>query len=409
MKTIFHIPKTQNRRSESYPYSLSNFCFAGAIILLGVFTVYLVTSSGKTPYDYFVRLAQAFLDGRNYLTEGPSWLSELIPIGDKFYVVYPPGPAILLMPVVALFGQSFPQQLFAHFVGALSVVVNLILALQLTRNTKIAIWTAILTGFSTIIWFMSSVGSVWYLGQTVAALFTCLALMSALAKKHPTLTGVLLGVSILSRINLVAALPFFALHIIYTSKQRLVDLIYLGLGLIPFIVFYLLYNYARFGNVLENGYFLLPSVLNETKAAWFAHGVASPVYIIDNLNAAFLTFPKILSGPPYIQPSWAGLAIWITTPAFIFALRANLKDRLVRLLWVAVILVFLSVAVHGGTGWAQFGYRFAVDLYPFLIPLTLLGVARDQLRWYHWLLLFAGVVVNLWGVVWINKFGWVGY
>ena len=60
------------------------------------FFIYLVSSAGNTPHDYFTRLAYAFTQGKYYLTENPAWLNELIPAGTNvFYTVYPPMPAIL--------------------------------------------------------------------------------------------------------------------------------------------------------------------------------------------------------------------------------------------------------------------------------------------------------------------------
>ena len=76
------------------------------LLLIFTFVIYLITSSGSTPYDYFIRLADSFLKGRFYLTDNPGWLNELIPLGgNKYAVVYPPGPALILMPFVYLFGN----------------------------------------------------------------------------------------------------------------------------------------------------------------------------------------------------------------------------------------------------------------------------------------------------------------
>jgi hypothetical protein len=39
----------------------------------------LFTKANPTPYNYFVRLADAFLHFRLYLLENPPWLNELVP------------------------------------------------------------------------------------------------------------------------------------------------------------------------------------------------------------------------------------------------------------------------------------------------------------------------------------------
>jgi hypothetical protein len=167
-----------------------------------------------------------------------------------------------------------------------------------------------------------------------------------------------------------------------------------------------LYNYARFGVFWDQGYFLIPGVLNEP---WFSEGIENIQYIPRNLQTAFWSFPKLLEQYPYVEPSWNGLSLWITTPAFIFAFFARIKDKLVWFLWAAILPIFIFVLAHGSNGFAQFGYRFSIDVYPFLILLTALGVERMKFRHIHWILLFICVLVNFWGVIWINKFGWVGY
>jgi uncharacterized membrane protein len=123
----------------------------------------------------------------------------------------------------------------------------------------------------------------------------------------------------------------------------------------------------------------------------------------------FLKLPIILKDFPFIKPSWAGMAIWITTPAFIYALGARLKDKINILSWISILSVGLVNFSYGSTGFSQFGYRYAVDFYPFLILLTIRGVSKTGLKWHHWLLLFVSIMVNLWGVLWINKFGWVSF
>lgn len=365
--------------------------------------IYLVTSGGNTPYDYFTRLAHSFLQGRYWLTENPSWLSELIPVGNnRFYVVYPPMPAILLIPFVAILGKTFPQQFLAHLIGAGLVILTMKLSYLIKKSNLLAIWSGLLIGFGTIVWFLSSNGSAWYLGQITAAFFLTAALVESLDKKRSFLVGIFLGAAYLSRSHIILSLPLF----IFLLKGKNKEILKLFSTLAIFIGFDFIYNFVRFNVPWNKGYFLIPGILNEP---WFSKGILHPSYIIEDLKIAFLAMPKILNRSPYVRPSWAGMAIWLTTPAFIFSLKAPWKEKIVKLSWLAILLIFLVVGVHGGTGFAQFGYRFAVDFYPFLIFLTIKGVAKTGLKKWHWLLLVLGIVVNLWGVIWINKFGWVSY
>lgn len=367
-----------------------------------------MTSPGKTPFDYFTRLSDSFLQGKLYLTENPPWLSELIPAKpDKFFVVYPPMPAILLLPFTFLFGTKFQQQYLAHLLGAGFVVLTMLIARTIKHDRKIVIWIGLLAGFGNIVWFLASVGSSWYLGQVSAAFFLSFALYESLNKKRPVFVGMFLGAAFLSRIHTIVSFPVF-LYLL-KNKNWFKNYFRLGIGAVPFILFNFIYNFLRFEVIWDKAYFILPGVLNELDKPWFIKGVTNIAYIPDNLRAAFWSFPIFLKHPPYIEPSWAGLAIWITTPVFVFAFFSPIKKRLTQFLWLSIISVFAIVASHGGTGWAQFGYRFAVDFYPFLFLLTIMGVNKTGLKTIHWILLFVSIIVNLWGVLWINKFGWVSF
>src|SRR2546429_7802940 len=82
-------------------------------ISVGAFAAvaYLVAGAGlPTDYDYFGRLAAAFLAGHWGLDEAPAWLNELIAGGDgRWCLLYPPLPAILSLPFV-----PFVPSAYAH-------------------------------------------------------------------------------------------------------------------------------------------------------------------------------------------------------------------------------------------------------------------------------------------------------
>lgn len=368
-------------------------------IAIAAFFVYLASSSGNTPYNYFTRLAAAFLKGKYYISSNPAWLSELIPIGiNKYAIVYPPGPAILITPLVAIFGQDFPQQVFAHLIGALIVLTASSLAWEITKDKGKTIWVTILSGFGNIIWFMSATGSVWLLGQTTSILFLLLAIYFWQKKNNAFLIGLLLGISFLARVEIILALPFFFFLV---ERKKKVSLL---LGILPMGIIYLLYNYLRFGNFLESGYALIPGVLKEP---WYSLGIINPAYIPRNLKVMFGSLPVFSGTFPFVFPSWGGLAIWITTPAFIYSLFAPLKDKSVVLAWLCIILILIIVLMHGENGYAQFGYRFAADIYPFLFFLIIKYLEKNKLRWHHMLLISLSVLVNAWGVIFINRLGFV--
>ena len=380
------------------------------------FLVYFATSEERpTPFNNFVRLADAFLHGRLYLTENISWL-ELAHLHGKYYIVPPPMPAILLLPFVSVFGLSTDQTLASIFLGSLNVSLAFLVVSKLTQNRAVQIWATIMFGFGAIHWWLTSTGGVWAMSQVTAVTFLFLAIYATLNNRNPFLVGVLLGASYWSRLPTIFSLPFFIVMFsdkwLDKSKEKnflnsinLKPLLHLGLGVGIFVALNSIYNFLRFGNPLDISYYLIPGILQEP---WYQKGIFDITYIPRHLKVIFAGFPIILSKFPYVMPSWNGMAIWITTPAFIYALFTGIRNRLAIGCWISIVLIALVEFTHGTWGFTQFGYRFAVDFYPFLFLLNVRGIG-DRIRWHHMILISIGILVNLWGVLWINKFGWASY
>lgn len=367
--------------------------------------IYLASSAGTTYYDYFTRLASSFLQGKVYLNQNPPWLNELITLEPgKYTFVNPPMPGILATPFVFVFGKNFEQQYLAHILGAGIVILTYLLTLRFKKDKKIALWVSLTVGLGSILWYMSSTGSVWYLGQITAFFFMMMALFENFGARRPLLIGILLSCALLSRLQVIFAVPFFLTYV--SENKRAKEVGQYLLGLFVFVFLYSSYNSLRFGAPHITGYRLLPNIFDEP---WFSEGQFSLSYIPRHLNLLFLQLPKVIDHAPYIYPSWAGLSTVLTTPTFVYAFTNLKKDKLTILSFAAILGIGLINFSYGSTGFTQFGYRYAMDFYPFLILLVIKSVTQTGLKWHHWLLLAMGIVVNLWGVLWINKFGWVWY
>ena len=398
------------------------------ILFVAAFLVYWETGTGQpTPYNYYVRLSDAFLHGRLYLLDNQNppehfikWLNELIPNphGTGWYVVYPPLPAFLMTPFVAVWGAKLNQTVFGLFFAAATVPLVYLVARSVSKKpAEIAcvtpkrstyVWYAALFGFGTLFWYLASLGSVWLIAQVISAFFLFLALYEAFNKNRPWLIGLLVGASYWCRLPTILGIFFFAALAVSQQenqkwtgkfKSALPKLAQMAAGAGVFVVFDFIYNYVRFGTVFDVGYWMIPGVLNEP---WFSHGHFSLLYIADNLRPFLTGLPQLTSTAPYILVPMAGMAIWFTTPAFIFALKSKLRDPVTWWSWLAVFCIAAVIFTNAATGWG-FGYRYAMDFYPFLFVLTVRGMGTN-LKWYHKLLIILGIVVNAWGVIAINKF-----
>lgn len=372
------------------------------LIFLFTFIIYFLSGEGEpTPHNYFIRLADAFLHGRLYLTESPSWLSELVPFKGKYYVVSPPTPAILALPFVAIFGPDFSQTLLSVLVGSLNAALAFLVLGKLGVGERAKFWLTALFAFGTNHWYLASIGSSWYLAHVTAVFFLFLAINEVLSKQRAFLTGAFLGAAYLSHLPTIFSFPFFLILL----KEKISRVFKFLCGISIFILLNFVYNFIRFGSLFDVAYKLIPGLLDEP---WYSKGVFHFSYIGRNLKILLLKPPILKKEWPFIIPSWHGMAIWLATPAFVFAFFANIREKIVQLSWAAILLVLIPILMYGGAGWSQFGFRRAMDFTPFLLILTAKGIGKD-LKWRHKLLIILSILVNLWGVVFINKLNWVGW
>ena len=128
----------------------------------------------------------------------------------------------------------------------------------------------------------------------------------------------------------------------------------------------------------------------------FRDGLLSISYIPRHLNAIFLQSFDFTDRFPYLVPLTTGLSLTLSAPFLFWAVRA--RGPLVAVTWLAVALVLLPDVTHGSWGFAQFGYRFALDAVPLL--LLLLGWAyRERASLSLTIAVTVGVAVHAYGIV----------
>ncbi|MBI2913712.1 MAG: hypothetical protein HYY03_07320 [Chloroflexi bacterium] len=439
-------------------------------VFLVTFVVYRLTDGLETAFNGPVLLADALLHGRLDIVNG----KELFHIDwavyqGKYYVVEPAMTALVVLPGVVLYGTALNQTLVSTVIGALNAAVVYRLMRGLTEKIALQVALTVLFAFGTTYWWNANDGGIWYFSSATAVLFMFLAIHETLVSKRPFLAGLFLGAAYFARLPTVLALPFFV--IMFSDQwlrwdtgrpllQRLNwrPLFALGAGLAVFLGISFVYNYLRFDTPLPASYHYWMEYHKEgVPAGVLVKGLFDATYIPRHIPTALEMMPVFQSSPPYVLPSWAGMAIWVTTPAFLYALFAGIRGSLVRAAWLAAIVAAIAVAFLSArgidvmdapaknliawpfaalilfgiatnlnnrlvlacwaailpmafthftvalTGWPQFGYRFALDYYPFLLLLTMVGMG-DKLKWHHVALIGASVVISAAGVVWIHEF-----
>lgn len=359
--------------------------------VLGAAVFLLTAEPEPQALDYFSRLADAFLQGRYWLDEAPSWLNELIPAGDgRWYVPYPPVPAILALPFVAVFGREFPAQTYSALYGGLAVgLVYLVLGrlgLALRVRDRLAL-TAVFA-FGTCFWFIAIGGSAWYFAHVAAVLLLAASVLCALTKQPAWVAGLLLGLAALARLPVGLALPFVLaaqLGFPGLAALRAVDrgalvrtIVVFGLGLAVPAIVYVAFNLVRWGTILDQSYVAIPGVLEDPIYA--KHGILSPWYIPRNVFAILFRSWNYVDDAPWLQPSWWGLGIFLTTPLYLWLLKARPRTPMVAWALLATAIVSIPIITHGNVGITQFGYRFSLDFQLLLFVILATVVARGWTR-----------------------------
>jgi len=385
-----------------------------AAIWIGVIAAAIYVAAGfglVTDYDYYGRLAEAFLHGRWWLTEAPSWLNELLPCGEgRYCVVYPPLPAILALPFAPFFPTAVAQVVASRIAGGASAGV-LYLGLRAYGAPRIyALAGALLSAFGTTLFFSSVDGRAWFAAHSAAMLFLALAFALAARGGSPVAVGALLGISALARLPVALATPALALLCARRAGAgygRSLGGVLAGGA--PLAIVYVGYNLLRWGTPLDDGYARLTQ-----GDVFFSHGLISPLYLPRQLYAMFLQPPELLPDTPFfLRPRFIGMSLFLTTPAFLWiflALREIHRNVVVGATAAAALLALLPDLFHGTVGFQQFGYRFSIDAQPFLVALALTGdglfrgIWRRRATVIFVLAVVLSLAVNIYATIAITRF-----
>jgi hypothetical protein len=308
---------------------------------------------------------------REEMTVDPADIAQR---SSTYYVSFPPLPAALMMPGVAIFGYRFNDVVFNLFFAAANCALIYILLRRLrqlgysARTDEEDLWLTAAFAFGSVHFFCSVLGQVWYTGQLVGLTMGCLYVLAALEGRHPLLTGVFLALAFSSRPPWLYAFPFFVAELLraemgplaeVTDERRtrfggtlfaplrwLAALLYpadgattlarlrwgsfwkkVGLFCIPFVVVGLVLaamNQARFGNPTVFGHEYLD-------VRWTARiqkfGLFNYAFLSKNLAAALVLLPRILAKAPYIKISWHGMSLLITTPLLAYLIWPRRPER----------------------------------------------------------------------------------
>jgi hypothetical protein len=434
--------------SEVSPSPFVSFAVGCALVAIAL-VVYTLSHPFRY-YDHFEWQALAFLEGTAAIRYpvGPSGTSfgnaffqDVLPVVTtdgirRGLVPFPPLPAIVLLPFVALWGLAANGQLVFAIIGAVDVGIAWWMLGRLPIRTGVRVATTLFFAFGTVFWFTAQIGTTWYqahvlaVGLAMAAVGVAVGADRASALREDDLpddetrtespgwgrlvpdrrqflAGLLFGLACTSRLTVVFGAPFFLLVGGGGTWFRRGWSAALGAG-IP-LGLLVVYNLVATGHVFHPGY----QHLYALEAAFYPPLdynidwlIEDPRYLPQNLAIMLLNTPvwmptevpsalglgdplcvspsdvRGLFNPscPLLLPRDTGMSILLTSPAYLLAIPALRwgygQSRLVTGAALAVLLIAVVNLMHFSQGWVQFGYRFSNDFVPWALLLVAIGLER---------------------------------
>ena len=342
----------------------------------------------------FAALADAFLHGRLSVNGCPE--IDCAVFNGQTYIIFPPLPALLLMPVVAITGLS-------AFKGAVSIAivlaaVSLVLWRRIFEALRVeraaALWLVTAVAFSSPLYYVVLKGNgAWFFAQTVGFLMATLAIASVILWRSLALACLFAALGFLCR-QMLIFYPLFLLvlalrpdeKLLRPSLARISSVALAALPVIAGLGMIFAYNYARFGNPLDTGYAYInnPGSQDYISGRIADYGLFSTKYLLFNLYHLFLqgfhAEFNALHQTGLTGIDWNGTALLIACPWI--ALMFYMHFDRVAGAGLAVIAVIAGITLfYHSNGYAQIGaMRYVLDWMPGALVLMARSTRPDAFR-----------------------------
>ena len=367
-------------------------------LVVACMVIYSLAGPSQYHTDGWFPLADSFLHGRLWVDGSRPWIERVPGPNGEYFLPFPPVPALVLVPQVALFGQDLADTGgMCALVGALNVflVYALLSYFQLKGRAVAVLLVAFFLGSEYL--YVAATGGIHHWTEILVVSFLLGALNLALRGRWPWVGGILFGLAVGCRPSVLLAGPALAVLYWRFGGPRAVVSVVIGAALIGLCLAW--YNWARFGSPSEFGYDLItgPNGEKVLDEPWYSQGIESPFYIARGLYTMFLRGFEFDEAFPWLKPSWAGTSVLLTMPFLVYLGRAVWKSPLILAGWLGLLPLVMDL-MHGNPGFAQFGYRFILDGMPFIWMLLAMVVVRNGLTRGFVAAVAVGILVNSYGL-----------
>jgi hypothetical protein len=323
------------------------------------------------------------------------------------YVSFPPFPAVLMAPFVAIWGLSFNDVVWNAMWAGLNPMLLFLLLRHLrtrgeSRRSQVDdLWLTAMFGVGSVYYFCSVLGQVWFSAQIVAVTLSIGYVWASLGARRPMLAGLFVALGFATRPPwLVIPLFFFEIAraiggwgALRTPAGRRAfgkatfrfSLPIAAVGIILAVL-----NVARFASPFEFGHKFLAVQWQERM---FRFGLFNYHFLSRNLAAALLLLPRLMTHAPYVKISQHGMSMLITSPNLAYTVLPQAPHPLRRALWLTILATAVPSLLYHSSGYVQFGYRYSLDYLIFFMVLLAIS-SRPLTKLFRGLVIFS-FAVNL--------------
>lgn len=374
-----------------------------ALFITGIL-LRLVQETGGT--NSYALLAEGFLHGRFNVDR--CFDGDCAMVDGKGYVIFPPVPALIAMPFIALFGAHFSGFIaigLVLFAATLALWWRLFAAMGARGETRL--WLMLALAFGSPVYFITlRADGIWFFAQVVGLFLLTLALHETLHKRLVT-AGIAIGLAFLCRQMAILVVPF--LFVLALDKDEgLFSLgraswwgkfIRLAVPVAAALIAYFIYNGIRFGNPLETGYSYIVPDGHSYLGQRIAEALFSPRYVLFNLFYLFVQgFHVEFTGPlmtRLLAMDSNGTSLLAASPFVLFAFFLPWRREVVIAGLTALLIAGVTLFYHSN-GYSQYNVqRYTLDWLPLLflfLPLTLTAERLPVFRLLVSYALFLNVV-----------------
>ncbi len=346
---------------------------------------------------------------------------EIVSRSSIRYVSFPPLPALLMLPLVAIWRLNFNDVLFtALWAAANPVLLFLLLRFlsrrDLSRRSRVDdLWLTIMFGLGSVYYYCSVVGEVWFTAHVVAVTTVIGFAWAALDAERPVLAGLFVGLGLATRppglgfmsvLFLWEAARITGVLVVCDGKRRfrpnrafVRKLFQFGAPLAVVLTVLFVHNWARFGQPFEFGHRYL-NVQWQERIQRF--GLFNYHFLSRNLAAALILLPRVLARWPFVKISQHGMSLLITSPPLAYTVMPVERSRLTAPLWLTVVATALPSLLYQNSGYVQVGYRFSLDYMIFLMMILAVGNRPLSRTWKA--LIVVSIPVNLFLAVVFDRY-----